>query len=86
MIEAMSSGLSNTRQPTSLCRVLERILLRPYPFTSNSFVPAAFPFKDTSTLYVPAGQPLGFAIWNSVAALPVGAMVWVDSFTSCPSW
>jgi hypothetical protein len=57
-----------------------------YPFTSNSFVAVERPFKDTSTLYVPAGQPSGFAMWNSVAAGPVGAMVWVDSFTTCPSW
>ena len=53
---------------------------------SKSLVPAVAPFTSTSILYLPAGHPSGFAIWNSVLASPVGAIVCVDSFTICPSW
>jgi hypothetical protein len=57
-----------------------------YPPTWKSFVAAGVPFRKTSTLYCPGGHPSGFETWNSVRALPLGAMVWVDSFTTCPSW
>ena len=50
------------------------------------FVAAEEPFKKTSSLYFPVGHPPGFEMWNSVLASPVGAIVWVDSFTTCPSW
>ena len=46
-----------------------------YRWTSTSFVPAEAPFKKTSSLYFPAGHPSGFEMWNSVLALPVGAIV-----------
>ena len=57
-----------------------------YRSTSKSFVAAEEPFKKTSSLYFPVGHPSGFEMWNSVLASPVGAIVWVDSFTTCPSW
>ena len=57
-----------------------------YRSTSKSLVAAEDPFKKTSSLYFPIGHPSGFEMWNSVLASPVGAMVWVDSFTTCPSW
>ena len=53
--------------------------------TSKSFVPADAPLRETSTLYFPVGHPSGFEMWNSVVALPVGAIVWTDSSTSWPS-
>ena len=55
-------------------------------FTAKSLLPAAVPFSDTATAYLPAGQPSGFTMWNSVRDLRVGAIVSDSSFTTCPSW
>jgi hypothetical protein len=62
------------------------ILSPDYIFTSNSLAPAGLPLREISTLYFPAGQSLGFAMWNSLAAGPVGAIVCVSSLiTVSPS-
>src|SRR4029450_6142127 len=53
--------------------------------TSNDLLAAGTPFALISTLYWPAGQPSGFAMWNSFTAGPVGAIDSESSFTSCPS-
>ena len=55
---------------------------RDYFLTSNSLLPAGLPSTLISTLYLPAGQPLGFEMWNSVAAGPVGAIVCESALTS----
>ena len=55
-------------------------------WTSRSRFPADAPFNITSTWYLPAGQPSDFSNVNSVAVGPVGAIVFDDSLTVCPSW
>ncbi len=57
---------------------------RPYFRTSNSLVATGLPSTETSRLYLPAGQPEGLVMWNSVTAGPVGAMSRVSSLTSVP--
>src|SRR5512143_3913702 len=71
-------GAKTAAPPTSRCDA------RNYFLTSNSFVAATVPSAETSTLYLPAGQPDAFATWNSVTAGPVGAMSRDSSFTSVP--
>ena len=44
------------------------------------------PSAEISTLYLPTGQAVGLAMWNSVTAGPVGAMVSLPSLTVWPSW
>src|SRR6476619_1336952 len=51
-------------------------------FTSKSFVPADFESRNTSTLYLPLGRPVGLEMWNSVYASPLGAMGWLDDDTT----
>jgi hypothetical protein len=50
--------------------------------TVNWAPPAGLPLAEITRLYLPAGQPSGFEIWNSVTAGPVGAMFCVASFTT----
>jgi hypothetical protein len=92
------TGLFKTEQvgeTANSCRIVNRShwprCLAPapglsYPSTSTSLVAAEEPFKKTSSVYFPAGHPSGFEMWNSVLASPVGAIVCVDSLTTCPSW
>ena len=74
VLNAVSLGL--------LCFV--RAETRRYCATLNCWLATTTPFALISTLYEPAGQPSGFAMWNSVAAGPVGAIVCEASFTSWP--
>src|SRR3954451_5013842 len=56
-----------------------------YFLPSKSLLAAGAPSAEISTLYLPTGQPLGFEMWNSVLAGPVGARSRSSSLTTWPA-
>src|SRR5512133_562104 len=76
-----STNLSDRRR-----RFMATPTIRAGYLTVKSFVCASLPSNSTCNVYLPAGQPLGLTMWNSVYASPRGELVSECSSTTCPSW
>ena len=71
----LSAQLEIPEQPIASSQVTTGTRGRLYRSTSKALVAAEEPFTKTSSVYFPGGHPSGFAMWNSVLALPAGAIV-----------
>src|SRR5688572_801754 len=90
----MHSVVLRRRGDAERCRQKKRARLASRPLlvaeaeerylTSNSRPCTTAPSSETSTLYLPVGQPSGLLIWKSVTPLPVKFTSLLSSCTTCP--